>query len=155
MKNEKGFSLFELLLVLVLIAVVAAIAVPSLINSRKTARETKAASYLSAIHVAQRSFWATNGNTYSTLTELNNAGLLPAGFTGAGFTFGGYAFSESVTTDNTQGYCAKASPLTASDGTRHFGVDQMGKVYESAVAADIACSGGVLTVGASAVAVNR
>ena len=39
MKNQKGFSLIELLVVVIVIAIIAAIAIPSLLASRRAANE--------------------------------------------------------------------------------------------------------------------
>ena len=49
-ENEKGFSLIELLVVVIIIAIVAAIAIPNLLASRRAANEASAISSLRTIH---------------------------------------------------------------------------------------------------------
>ncbi len=64
MKREKGFSLIELLIVLSIILVIVAIAIPNLMRSRVAANEASAVEALRTMNVAAVSYSATYGNGF-------------------------------------------------------------------------------------------
>jgi prepilin-type N-terminal cleavage/methylation domain-containing protein len=64
LKNKKGFTLIELMIVVAIIGILAAIAIPNFMNYQCKARQSEAKSNLGAIRVAQETYMAEN-NTYA------------------------------------------------------------------------------------------
>ncbi len=68
--NEKGFSLIELLLVVVIIGIVAALAIPSLQKARLAAENGSTFSTMRTLNSIQVTFYSQN-NRFARLAELN------------------------------------------------------------------------------------
>lgn len=142
-KNEKGFSLVELLVVVIIIAIVAAIAIPNLLASRRAANEASAVSSLRTIHSAQATYFATvpaNPPAYGSLVALNTAGLIDSALGAATSQKSGYNFAVTLGSGI---YCATAVPQSTTTGTNYYGVETEGVIWKHTAA--LTCAAGDLT----------
>ena len=112
MRSKRGFSLFELLIVLAIILIIATLAIPSLLRSRQSANESAAVANLRLVDTAQVTYASANRGGYGSISQLVTAGLLDERFNQ---TTSGYIFSTTLSAD-TLDYTANATARSRNDG---------------------------------------
>lgn len=129
MKKETGFSLIELLVVVTIMGVLAALAVPSLLSARRSANEGSAIATLRTVFNAEMTHQATagSGNFAGSLSALREAYLIDetvASGTKAGFRFSGGKTDYTLDRPATIFYSAIPSSPSGpyQTGTRKFGI---------------------------------
>ncbi len=142
-KRQKGFSLIELLIVVAIILIIAAIAIPNLMHTKSTANETAAVGNLRALNSACMVYSLTYGGFPAALSNLQaapgaaassaSADLIDSVLAGGAKT--GYRFTYTpgpATNGVVSTYTINADPIAEGQtGTRHFFTDQSATIRQN------------------------
>ncbi len=134
---RRGFSLIELLIVIAIILIIAAIAMPKLTSARKYAYEMAAIRTLVTIHTAQTQYFSTYGRYATNLAELGpppgggNPSASAADLISADLAAGNKSGYKFTMVGSPQGYTINADPqVYNTTGNRSFFTDQSTVIRE-------------------------
>lgn len=138
-KRVKGFTLIELLIVIAVIAILVALAVPNILSSRKRGNEARAQSKLKEIATAMATYrdrWG-NGQYPTDLCSLVNSGMSQK----TGLSFSGTCSSNSVSeagftykvvSARANRFIVSATPVSATTADFAYAIAEDNKIYQNA-----------------------
>ena len=133
-RRQRGFSLIELLIVVAIIGIIAAIAIPNLLKSQQAARETAAIKELQTVRDSEVMYSITKGHhKFTDLATLGSQGIIDSAL--ASGTKGGYNFAATpIESEGPSMFDATAKPSSVGafgTGNRSYYTNEGMVVYEA------------------------
>jgi type IV pilus assembly protein PilA len=144
-KTNKGFSLIELLIVVAIILIIAAIAIPNLMRARRSANESSATASMRTVGSGELLYRSTHG-AFGTLDQLSTDSIIDnvlASGSKSGYAFAATPDSTSPDLQFTSEGTPQISTGALQTGTRFYFVDDSQVVRFNLAGAATSGSSGV------------
>ena len=133
MSNKNGFTLIELMIVVAIIGIIAAVAYPSYVEHVNKGSRTEAMTSLLDIANRQEQFFADNHRYALTLAELNYDATTRTGLFTLNLISDGTTFSVEAT--------PAKNPATGDEGCASFSINNIGQTAATGQAGSAKCWG--------------